>query len=77
MRQCISCWESSEVIDTRFTVKASNMRRRRKCLKCGHKFTTREILDTELIRLKAADELPGNVRDAIHELNILIDGEKQ
>ena len=40
--KCPKCDNKTEVIDSRLS-KHNRVRRRRKCKKCGHRFTTLEI----------------------------------
>jgi len=39
---CQRCWGPTEVVDSRKVGEGLVIRRRRKCKKCGHKFTTEE-----------------------------------
>ena len=44
--RCVSCQcEDTKVIDSRVSEEGSSIRRRRSCLKCGHRFTTYERLE--------------------------------
>lgn len=44
--RCVSCLcEDTKVIDSRVSEEGSSIRRRRSCLKCGHRFTTYERLE--------------------------------
>lgn len=43
MLYCPRCaWEFSKVLDTRAPISTEDLRRRRRCLDCGHTFTTAE-----------------------------------
>lgn len=42
---CAKCNGNTRVTDTRLRPNAIDKYRRRKCQKCGYKFTTREVLD--------------------------------
>ena len=45
--ECAECGhKASEVVDTRFVRKYEAVSRRRKCLKCGFRFTTYELQKT-------------------------------
>lgn len=48
--QCPSCKEPGQdkVIDSRLTEGGAAVRRRRECLKCGRRFTTKERIEEEL-----------------------------
>ena len=52
---CPSCgYEESKVIDSRSSEDDTAIRRRRECLKCGHRFTTYErLIDNPLLVVKA------------------------
>jgi transcriptional repressor NrdR len=40
---CPTCKGQSRVVDSRFVKQGGSIRRRRKCLKCNHRFTTYEL----------------------------------
>jgi transcriptional repressor NrdR len=44
--QCPSCqFNQTKVVESRVTEKGQSIRRRRECLKCGHRFTTYERIE--------------------------------
>src|SRR6188768_1056172 len=46
--RCTKCgWQEDKVIDSRASKEGSTIRRRRECLKCGHRFTTYEEIEHE------------------------------
>lgn len=50
--KCIACdQDQTHVIDSRVVESGSSIRRRRKCLVCGHRFTTYETADIRLPRV--------------------------
>lgn len=54
MRCPICSYPDSKVVDSRPSEDNSSIRRRRECLKCGHRFTTYErVSDSPLIVIKA------------------------
>jgi transcriptional regulator NrdR family protein len=67
-----TCHENSEVIDSRFTRLDGipSTRRRRKCVKCGKLFTTREIPHTEYQKLKKVERLYSELRTALRNAEI-------
>jgi len=55
--RCPSCGEAeSRVLDSRLVRDGSEIRRRRACLECGRRFTTRERLDELLPKIVKKDE---------------------
>ena len=55
--QCPFCGdESDKVVDTRLARDGVEIRRRRECLECGRRFTTRERVETVLPRVRKRDE---------------------
>lgn len=45
--RCPTCgYEESKVVDSRSTTDGDRIRRRRKCIKCGERFTTYEMRET-------------------------------
>ena len=55
--RCPSCGDvQTRVIDSRLVREGSEIRRRRECLECGRRFTTRERLDEVLPRIVKKDE---------------------
>ena len=48
--------EENRVVDSRLSKDAEEIRRRRECDECGRRFTTRERLDTVLLRVIKRDE---------------------
>jgi len=55
--RCPSCGHAeSRVIDSRLARDGSEIRRRRECLECGRRFTTRERIDEVLPRVVKKDE---------------------
>ncbi len=55
--RCPSCGEpDNRVIDSRLVRDGSEIRRRRECLECGRRFTTRERLDEAFPKLVKKDE---------------------
>lgn len=54
--KCIYCgYEETKVNDSRATVDAISIRRRRECLKCGRRFTTYETVETTPILVIKSD----------------------
>lgn len=54
MRCPVCAYSSSKVVDSRPSEDSTNIRRRRECLKCGHRFTTYERLaDTPIVIIKS------------------------
>lgn len=43
VKQCPKCGADSYIIDSRFSEDTQIIKRRRKCPKCGHRWTTGEI----------------------------------
>ena len=44
--KCPQCaFEEDKVVDSRTTKEGEAIRRRRECLKCGHRFTTYEYIE--------------------------------
>jgi len=55
--QCPFCGdESDKVVDTRLGRDGIEIRRRRECLECGRRFTTRERVETTLPRIRKRDQ---------------------
>jgi len=55
--QCPFCGdESDKVVDTRLARDGAEIRRRRECLECGRRFTTRERVETVLPRVRKRDQ---------------------
>lgn len=55
--QCPFCGdESDKVVDTRLGRDGIEIRRRRECLECGRRFTTRERVETILPRIRKRDQ---------------------
>jgi len=55
--RCPSCGHAeTRVIDSRLARDGSEIRRRRECLECGRRFTTRERIDEVLPRVVKKDE---------------------
>jgi transcriptional repressor NrdR len=55
--RCPSCGDAqTRVIDSRLVRDGSEIRRRRECLECGRRFTTRERLDEVLPKIVKKDE---------------------
>lgn len=55
--QCPFCGdETNRVIDTRLTREGEEIRRRRECLECGRRFTTRERVEAILPKIIKRDE---------------------
>jgi transcriptional repressor NrdR len=55
--QCPFCGdESDKVVDTRLGRDGAEIRRRRECLECGRRFTTRERVETVLPRVRKRDD---------------------
>lgn len=54
MMKCEKCGARTGVINSRFRLKDGTVKRRRLCLRtgCHHRFTTYEIADAELARLR-------------------------
>ncbi|MBI4717730.1 MAG: transcriptional repressor NrdR [Planctomycetes bacterium] len=78
---CPSCKENNnKVIDSRLTEGGSAIRRRRECLECGRRFTTKERVEQELrlTVLKASgqrvpyerDKILAGVERACNKLNV-------
>ena len=55
MRCAICKSENNKVLVTRVTFKGSGIRRRRKCLSCGYKFTTYENIDRSYLKVIKSD----------------------
>jgi transcriptional repressor NrdR len=54
--RCPSCGDTqTRVIDSRLVREGSEIRRRRECVECGRRFTTRERLDEVLPRIAKKD----------------------
>lgn len=54
MRCPVCGYSNSKVVDSRPSEDAANIRRRRECLDCGHRFTTYERLaDTPIVIIKS------------------------
>lgn len=45
---CPVCGEDTKIVDSRTSREGESIRRRRECLVCRHRFTTREV-DTEML----------------------------
>lgn len=45
---CETCGGETMVRDSRISTRTQAIRRRRKCLKCGHRFTTYEVTDDDM-----------------------------
>ncbi len=55
--RCPSCGdEENRVIDTRLARDGEEIRRRRECEECGHRFTTRERVELQLPKIIKRDE---------------------
>jgi transcriptional repressor NrdR len=55
--RCPSCGDTqTRVIDSRLVREGSEIRRRRECVECGRRFTTRERLDEALPKIVKKDE---------------------
>jgi transcriptional repressor NrdR len=55
--QCPFCGdESDKVVDTRLARDGAEIRRRRECLECGRRFTTRERVEAVLPRVRKRDQ---------------------
>jgi transcriptional repressor NrdR len=55
--RCPSCGDTqTRVIDSRLVREGSEIRRRRECVECGRRFTTRERLDEVLPKIVKKDE---------------------
>lgn len=76
MRYCEKCDVLTKVIETRDTHKRTVTRRRRECVKCGHRYTTYElrglaVITTEReyipveVDVPTADEIASEVVDQI------------
>jgi transcriptional repressor NrdR len=54
---CPSCGdEENRVVDTRVAREGEEIRRRRECEECGHRFTTRERVELQLPKIIKRDE---------------------
>ena len=77
-RKCVDCFESSQVIDSRYV--NGYVRRRRRCLKCNGRFTTTEIRAEELSVLRSValvpKEVTGLLEEALNKLKGDIDGKE-
>ena len=76
--KCPKCkWQGSEVCETRYRTDGISIRRRRICLECKHKYTTREytIKDlAETLKLKEnilSNQLVDKVSFALEDVNTL------
>ena len=55
--QCPFCGdEADKVVDTRLARDGAEIRRRRECLECGRRFTTRERVEAVLPRVRKRDQ---------------------
>ena len=55
--QCPFCGdESDKVVDTRLARDGAEIRRRRECLECGRRFTTRERVEATLPKVRKRDQ---------------------
>lgn len=61
--KCPKCKSKSKVYDSR--ANGETIRRRRRCLKCKHRYATIEILEVKADKL---DELMGGVKDSLDDL---------
>ena len=52
--KCPACPGGTRVGDSRSVIKTNTYRRRRKCLRCGERFTTYELLERDLADLSDA-----------------------
>ena len=60
--KCPKCREDAlKVIDTRHTIENS-VRRQRKCLRCGYRFTTFEISMAQKAEYERAVKTPRNIK---------------
>lgn len=62
MRGCPKCEGSTRVLETRDT--GAGTRRRRECRRCGHRFTTYEVLPTTLLSVAKVKHDPQQGVDA-------------
>lgn len=69
---CPVCGEATKVIESRNSRAGESIRRRRECLACGHRFTTREVDDEMLERLeriaRAAREVEKELRKKLKRM---------
>ncbi|MCH2176292.1 MAG: transcriptional regulator NrdR [Lentisphaeria bacterium] len=71
--KCPNCQSlESKVIDSRNSKSGANIRRRRQCQKCQHRFTTlEELIPSEMFIIKSDDSReeynPQKIRDGIHK----------
>ncbi len=65
--RCPSCGNNnSKVVDSRPSDDSTNIRRRRECLNCGHRFTTYERLaDTPIVIIKSDGSVEAYDRDKL------------
>ncbi len=67
---CPVCFEGiSAVLSTRWMEEQQVTRRRRKCLHCGHKFSTYETSDKAVIKLENYQKALERIKKAILEAN--------
>ena len=69
--RCPTCRaDSDKVIDSRSTDGAAAIRRRRQCIACGRRFTTKERVEEELRRILSVTE-EGGICEALWNLHSL------
>jgi transcriptional regulator NrdR family protein len=70
MTSCPKCKSDSEVIDSRYRAKLKTTYRRRRCLECGHRWSTAEVLICkECGQLHGDDPVKAKVFKMITDLN--------
>lgn len=74
-RKCIDCFSSSQVLDSRYS--RGSVRRRRRCKKCGGRFTTDEIERKVLRDLHKTAGVPTEAKNLIETLYKLINGDTE
>lgn len=69
---CPVCGEDTKIVDSRTSRAGESIRRRRECLVCGHRFTTREVDAETLERLeriaRAAREVEMELRKKLKRM---------
>lgn len=69
---CPVCGGATKIVDSRSSRAGESIRRRRECLACGHRFTTREVDAEMLERLeriaRAAREVETELRKKLKRM---------
>lgn len=67
VKECPLCLGETKVTDSRTDLKTGTIRRKRKCIDCGHEFKTQEIMADDLERIHDEQQ-----REKRHELGFKI-----